>query len=66
MADSNGTDTAIAFIILLLILAAIGAAAGDSMTAAPVDDDPAVHPARHASPFPEPPEDVCPDGCEGY
>ena len=62
MADSDGTDAAIGFIILLFILAAIGAAAGGSATASPVDD----HPAQHATIDPVPPEDVCADGCEGY
>jgi hypothetical protein len=63
MANSDGTDAAIGFIILLFILAAIGAAAGGSSTASPVDND---RPAQHATMDPEPPEDVCADGCEGY
>jgi hypothetical protein len=63
MANSDGTDAAIGFIILLFILAAIGAAAGGSATASPVDND---RPGQHATVDPEPAEDVCADGCEGY
>ena len=67
MADSgNGTDTAIAFIILVVILAAIGAATGDSSSAAPVDDHPPAHTWTQPSGETQPSEDVCPDGCEGY
>jgi len=67
MADNgNGTDTAIAFIILVVILAANENVAGDSSTDAPVDDHPPAHTWAQPSEERPPPEDVCPEGCEGY
>jgi hypothetical protein len=66
MADSKGTDEAFGCIILLIILAAIGAAVGGGASAAVDNEPPAPPPGQHAPRFTEPPEDVCPDGCEGY
>jgi hypothetical protein len=57
MADSDGTDTAFGFIILLLIFAAIGAAVGGAATAA--GDEPDTPPSQYSTPLsPQPSEEV--------